>query len=40
MGEQMYISTLSCPKHYIELCDQLHAPAAIATGKEAPASLG
>jgi hypothetical protein len=40
MGEWMYRSTFSWPRHYQEVSGQLHAPAALPPGKEPPLSIG
>jgi hypothetical protein len=34
----MHRSTLSCPRHYMELSGELHAPTALPSGKEPPAA--
>jgi hypothetical protein len=40
MGEWMYRSTFSWPRHLLEVSDQLHARAALPPGKEPPVSIG
>jgi hypothetical protein len=36
MGEWIYRSTFSCPRHYLEMSGQLHAPARFTLGERAP----
>jgi hypothetical protein len=40
MGEWIYRSTFSWPRHYLEVSGQLHAHAALPLGKEPPVSIG
>jgi hypothetical protein len=40
MGEWMYRSTFSWPRHKLEVSGQLHAPAALPPGKQPPVSIG
>jgi hypothetical protein len=40
MGEWMYRSAFSWPRHKLELSGQLHAPAALPPGKEPPVPIG
>jgi hypothetical protein len=40
MGERMYRSIFSWPRHYFEVSGQLHAPAALHPGKEPPVPIG
>jgi hypothetical protein len=40
MGERMYRSTFSWPRHYLEVSGQLHAPAALPPRKEPPVPIG
>jgi hypothetical protein len=39
MGECIYRSTFSWPRHELEVSGQLHVPAALSSGKEPPVSI-
>jgi hypothetical protein len=39
-GEVDVCTTYSCPWHYLEVTDQLHAPAALPPEKEVPLPIG
>jgi hypothetical protein len=39
-GERIDRSTVSWPRHEVEVSGQLHAPAALLSGKESPVPIG